>query len=282
MSSILLEPAVAVAVAGMLGLLVGSFLNVVIHRLPRMLERGWQAQCAELRDLPADAGGEAYNLIVPRSACPSCGHKISVYENIPVLSWLVLRGKCSACGTAISARYPVVELLGGALAALAIARFGPGAQGLAACALLWTLLALSFIDADTQLLPDDLTLPLIWAGLAVNLAGVFVPIQEAVIGAIAGYLSLWTVYWLFKLIRGKEGMGFGDFKLLAALGAWLGWKVLPAIVLLSSVAGAMVGIALVLFRSRDRANPLPFGPYLAIAGAVALFAGPALVSYYLP
>ena len=274
------EPAVAMAAAAVLGLLVGSFLNVVIHRLPRMLERGWQAQCAELRGEPPVAM-EPYNLVVPRSACPSCGHKIGAHENVPVISWLFLRGRCSACGTAISARYPVVELLAGALAVAAIARFGPNWQGLAACALLWALLALTFIDFDTQLLPDDVTLPLLWAGLLANLFGLFVPVDEAIIGAIAGYLSLWSIYWAFKLLRGKEGMGYGDFKLLAALGAWMGWKVLPAIVLLSSAVGAIVGIGLILFRRRDHQQPMPFGPYLAVAGAIALFAGRPLVDLYL-
>jgi leader peptidase (prepilin peptidase)/N-methyltransferase len=277
----LLDPAVATAAAAVLGLLVGSFLNVVIHRLPRMLERGWHAQCAELRgEAPAEA--PAYNLVVPRSACPHCGHRIAAHENIPVLSWLMLRGKCSACGSRISARYPAVELIAGTLAALAIARFGPTWQGLAACGLLWTLVALTFIDADTQLLPDDITLPLVWSGLAVNLFGLYVPLSESVIGAIAGYLSLWLVYWAFKLVRGKEGMGYGDFKLLAALGAWLGWKMLPAIVLMSSAVGAVIGIGLIVSRGRDRASPLPFGPYLAIAGAIALFAGAPLARLYLP
>jgi leader peptidase (prepilin peptidase) / N-methyltransferase len=277
----LLDPAAAMVAAAVLGLIVGSFLNVVIHRLPRMLERGWQAQCAELRGEtpPAEA---PYNLVVPRSACPACGHRISALENVPVLSWLVLRGRCSACGTDISARYPIVELIAGTLGALAIAHFGPTWQGLAACGLLWTLLALTFIDLDTQLLPDDLTLPLLWAGLFVNLFGLFVPLHEAVIGAIGGYISLWSVYWAFKLIRGKEGMGYGDFKLLAALGAWMGWKALPAIVLLSSAVGAVIGLSLVLIKRRDHQQPLPFGPYLAVAGAVALFAGPPLIALYLP
>jgi leader peptidase (prepilin peptidase)/N-methyltransferase len=277
----LLDPAAATAAAAVLGLVVGSFLNVVIHRLPKMLERGWAQQCAELRgEEPALA--PAYNLVVPRSACPSCGHRIGALENVPVLSWLALRGRCRGCGTPISARYPAVELVAGFLAALAIWRFGPTWQGLVACVLLWALVALTFIDADTQLLPDDITLPLLWAGLAANLAGLFVPLREAVIGAIAGYLSLWSVYWAFKLIRGKEGMGYGDFKLLAALGAWLGWKVLPAIVLLSSLVGALVGIGLIVFRRHDRSVPLPYGPYLAVAGAIALFAGPALIRLYLP
>ena len=276
-----LEPPVAIAAAAALGLLVGSFLNVVIHRLPRMLERGWQAQCAELRG-EAVAPAERYDLVVPRSACPSCGHRIGAIENIPVVSWLALRGKCKACGTRISARYPIVELIAGAVAALAIWHFGPTWQGLAACVLLWALVTLTFIDLDTQLLPDDLTLPLLWAGLMVNVFGLFVPLREAVIGAIAGYLSLWSVYWAFKLLRGKEGMGYGDFKLLAALGAWLGWKLLPAIVLMSSAVGAVIGIALMIVQQRDHRQPMPFGPYLAIAGAVALFAGRPLVALYLP
>ncbi len=280
------DPLIHTFSALVVGLCVGSFLNVVIHRLPKMLERGWRAQCAELRDEPVPEE-PVYNLVVPRSACPACGHRITALENIPVVSWLALRGRCSACRAKIPARYPIVEILGGLLAAYAIYHFGPTAKGVAACVLLWTLLALTMIDVDTQLLPDDLTLPLLWAGLFVNLLGdkgvmgSFVSLNEAVIGAIAGYLSLWTVYWLFKLIRGKEGMGYGDFKLLAALGAWLGWQMLPLIVLLSSVVGAVVGIALIVFKGRDHNIPIPFGPYLAIAGAFALF-WPALARVYLP
>jgi leader peptidase (prepilin peptidase) / N-methyltransferase len=277
----LVDPAVATAAAAVLGLLVGSFLNVVIHRLPRMLERGWRAQCAELRGEPV-VDEPRYDLVAPRSACPHCGHRIGALENVPVLSWLALRGRCSACKARISARYPLVELSAGALGALAIVHFGPTWQAVAACGLLWALIALAFIDADTQLLPDDITLPLLWAGLVANLFEVFVPLREALIGAIAGYVSLWLVYWAFKLIRGKEGMGYGDFKLLAALGAWLGWKALPAIVLLSSAVGAVIGIALIVLQGRDRATPLPFGPYLAIAGAIALFAGQRLIALYLP
>ncbi len=273
MTSLLLDPAAAPFIAAAVGLCVGSFLNVVIHRLPKMLEQGWQDECAGLRgETPPER--PRYNIMVPRSRCPSCGHRITALENIPVLSWLVLRGKCSACGVAISARYPLVEILGGALAACAVWRFGPTWEALAACGFLWTLLALTFIDFDTQLLPDDITLPLLWAGLGVNLFGVFVPLRDAVIGAMAGYLALWTVYWLFKLIRGKEGMGYGDFKLLAALGAWLGWQLLPLIVLMSSIVGAVIGITLVVFKGRDHNIPLAFGPYLAIAGAIALFFGP--------
>ena len=281
MTSLLLDPAAAPFVAAVVGLCVGSFLNVVIHRLPRMLERGWQRECAELRgeiapNLPR------YNLVVPRSQCPACGHGITALENIPVMSWFALRGKCRACGVGISSRYPLVEILGGALAAAAVWYYGPTWQGLAACGFLWALMALTFIDFDTQLLPDDITLPLLWAGLAVNAFGLFVPLRDAVIGAMAGYLSLWTIYWLFKLIRGKEGMGHGDFKLLAALGAWMGWQILPLIVLMSSVVGAFIGIGLVVFKGRDHNIPLAFGPYLAIAGAIALFFGRTLLRTFFP
>jgi leader peptidase (prepilin peptidase) / N-methyltransferase len=271
----------AILTAAAIGLCVGSFLNVVIHRMPKILERGWQVQCAELRgeELPEQP---AYNLVVPRSGCPACGHPISALQNIPVGSWLVLGGKCAACKAPISARYPFVEILGGLIAVYAVIQFGPTVKAAAACGLLWTLLALTCIDFDTQLLPDSMTLPLMWAGLLVNLSGMFVPLATAVIGAAAGYLSLWTIYWLFKLIRGKEGMGYGDFKLLAALGAWLGWQMLPVIVLLSSVVGAVIGICLIAFKGRDHNVPLAFGPYLAIAGVIALFWGPALAKLYLP
>lgn len=275
------EPVFAVAAALVVGLCVGSFLNVVVHRLPKMLERAWREDCAE-HDGKEIEPAPPYNLVVPRSACPACGHRISAIENIPVVSWLALRGRCRACKAPISVRYPVVEILGGVFAVAAIVAFGATPKGAGACLLLWTLLALALIDADTQYLPDDLTLPLLWAGLVANLFELFTPLASAVIGAVAGYLSLWTVYWLFKLIRGKEGMGHGDFKLLAALGAWLGWKMLPLIVLLSSVAGAVIGLALIAFRGRDHTIPLPFGPYLALAGAIALFFGPGLVRFWLP
>jgi len=275
------DPVFATLTALVVGLCIGSFLNVVIYRLPRMLERGWQAQCAELRgEVPS--AEPAYNLVVPRSACPACGQRITALQNIPIVSWIALRGRCAKCSAPISPRYPAVEALGGLLAACAIWRFGATPQGIAACVLLWSLLALTMIDFDTQLLPDGITLPLLWAGLIVNLWGVFTPLANAVIGAIAGYLSLWTIYWLFKLIRGKEGMGYGDFKLLAALGAWLGWQVLPVIVLLSSVVGAIIGIALIVFKGRDHNVPLAFGPFLAIAGALALFFGPVLVRLVFP
>ena len=268
------EPRAALVV----GLCVGSFLNVVVHRLPKMMERDWHAQCAELRDEPPpEEKPPVYNLAVPRSACPECGHRIGALENVPVVSWLALRGACSACRKPISARYPLVEALGGLLAAYAIWRFGLTWKGGAACVLLWTLITLTFIDFDTQLLPDSLTLPLTWAGLIANLFGLFVPLADAVIGAIAGYLALWIVYWVFRLVRGKEGMGHGDFKLLAALGAWLGWQMLPLIILLSSVVGAAIGILLIVFKGRDHNIPLAFGPYLAVAGGIALFFGPTLI-----
>jgi leader peptidase (prepilin peptidase)/N-methyltransferase len=275
------DPVVATVVAAMTGLCVGSFLNVVIHRLPKMLERGWQAQCAELRGETPDPG-PTYNLVVPRSACPACGARITALQNIPVVSWLALRGRCAECKAPISSRYPLVEVLGGVLAACAIWRFGVTPQGIAASGLLWSLLALTMIDFDTQLLPDGITLPLMWAGLIVNLWNTFAPLSDAVIGAVAGYLSLWAVYWAFKLIRGKEGMGYGDFKLLAALGAWLGWQVLPVIVLLSSVVGACIGVTLIVFKGRDHSIPMAFGPFLAIAGAIALFFGTTLVKTYFP
>jgi leader peptidase (prepilin peptidase)/N-methyltransferase len=279
----LTDPLVAAFVGGIVGLCVGSFLNVVIHRLPKMLDRGWRAQCAELSGEPPSEQ-PPYNLITPRSQCPACGHRIGAFENIPVVSFLFLRGRCSACAVPISARYPIVELLTGALTVAAVLRFGVTPAAAAACLFLWSLIALTFIDFDTQLLPDSITLPLLWSGLLANVAG-FLPgvsLRDAVIGAIAGYVALWTIYWLFKLIRGKEGMGYGDFKLLSALGAWLGWQMLPLIVLLSSFVGAIIGIGLVVFKGRDHQIPLAFGPYLAIAGVIALFFGRSLISLYLP
>lgn len=268
--------------AGLLGLCVGSFLNVVIHRLPKMMEQDWLAQCAELRGEAAPDQGEALSLAKPRSRCPSCGHQITALENIPLLSYLlILKGKCSACGTRISPRYPVIELMTGLLSAYAAWHFGPTIQTIGALALLWALIALSAIDLDTQLLPDSITLPLLWLGLAFNLWSAFADLPTAVIGAMAGYLSLWSVFWLFKLATGKEGMGYGDFKLLAALGAWLGWQMLPAIILLSSIVGAIVGIALIVAARRGRNVPIPFGPYLAAAGVIALFWGQRITQGYL-
>lgn len=262
----------AIGSALVLGLVIGSFLNVVIARLPQMMENEWQDQANELRGEPV-AERERFNLVTPRSRCPSCGHAIGALENIPLVSWVVLRGRCSSCGSAISPRYPVVELMSGALCALAAWRYGASVQGAAAMVLTFFLIALAFIDLDTQLLPDSMTIPLLWLGLALNLWGVFAPLDSAVIGAIAGYLLLWSVYWLFKLVTGKEGMGYGDFKLLAALGAWFGWQLLPSIILLASVVGAAVGIALIVFRRHGREVPIPFGPYLAGAGLLALYLG---------
>jgi len=283
MPALATDPQTIAVVAGIIGLCVGSFVNVVIYRLPKMLDRGWRAQCAELAG-ESVAESPPYNLVIPRSQCPSCGHPISALENIPVLSYMVLRGRCKACKARISARYPLVEVLTGALTVAAALRFHGIPTIAAACVLLWTLVALTFIDFDTQLLPDNITLPLIWAGLLVNIAGIMpgVTLRDAVLGAVAGYLALWIVYWLFKLIRGKEGMGYGDFKLLAALGAWLGWQMLPLIVLLSSLVGAAIGIGLVVFKGRDHQVPLAFGPFLAIAGAIALFFGQPLMALYLP
>lgn len=268
------------AVAGLLGLCVGSFLNVVIHRLPKMMEEEWQAQCAELRgETPSTVAN--LTLARPRSRCPSCGHQITALENIPLLSYLFLRGKCSNCATPISPRYPIVEAITALLSAYAAWHFGPTLQAIGALFLIWALIALTVIDFDTQLLPDSITLPLLWAGLAFNLVNTYADLSSAVIGAMIGYLSLWSVFWLFKLATGKEGMGYGDFKLLAALGAWLGWQMLPAIILLSSVVGAGIGIAMIAATRQGRNTPIPFGPYLATAGLIALFWGPQLTRSYL-
>jgi leader peptidase (prepilin peptidase)/N-methyltransferase len=274
------QPGLFIALAILLGLLVGSFLNVVIHRLPHMMQRDWREQCAWINGNTL-AEEPPYNLVLPRSACPSCKHQITWFENIPVLSWLALRGRCSECGVPISKRYPLVEILTGALFGYAAWRWGVGMQTVLIWGLLASLIALSFIDLDTQLLPDSITLPLLWIGLLVNLNAVFCSLDEAVIGAVAGYLSLWSVYHLFKILTGKEGMGFGDFKLLAALGAWLGWKMILPIVLAASFAGALIGIAMIVFAGRDRAKPMPFGPWLALGGLVALFWGDTLLQFWL-
>jgi leader peptidase (prepilin peptidase)/N-methyltransferase len=274
------DPAVFALAAGLLGLMVGSFLNVVIHRLPIMMERDWAAQCAELKGEAAPVV-EPLSLARPRSRCPHCGHQITALENIPVISWLVLRGRCKACAAPISLRYPLVEALTGLLFGLAAWHFGFTAAGLGALVLIAALVALTAIDFDTQLLPDDITLPLLWVGLALNAFNVFTDLKSAVIGAMAGYLSLWSVYWLFKIFTGKEGMGFGDFKLLAALGAWLGWQMLPLTILLSSLVGAVVGISMMAFARHGRNVPIPFGPYLAAAGLIALVWGKPLTRAYL-
>ncbi|MRW91591.1 prepilin peptidase [Duganella sp. FT80W] len=269
-STLLFAPAGDLAIsliAAVFGLLFGSFLNVVIHRLPIMMQREWDNDFAEASDKPP-VHTTRYNLVVPRSACPHCQHQITAMENIPVISWLALRGKCSNCKAPISPRYPLVELLTAGLSALVVWQLGSGWAGLAGLFLLYMLIALTFIDFDTQLLPDDLTYPLIWAGLLVNLNGTYTSLHSAVIGAAAGYLVLWSIYWLYKLTRKREGMGYGDFMLLAALGAWMGWTMLPAIILMSSVVGAVVGIVLMIINRRGFDLQIPFGPYLAAAGLI--------------
>ena len=261
-----LGPALA---AGLIGLLIGSFLNVVIYRMPKMMQREFDDACAEnCGKEPVHA--DTFNLSMPRSACPHCGHKITALENIPVVSYLALRGKCSACRAQISARYPAIELLTGLLSAWLVWTFGSGSLGLATMVFGFLLVAMTFIDLDTQFLPDDLTYPLLWLGLLVNLTGAIVPLRDAVLGAVAGYMALWSVNALYKLVRKHDGMGNGDFKLLGALGAWMGWGMLPAIILLSSVVGAVIGIAMMVFGGTNRETRIPFGPYLTGAGLIAL------------
>lgn len=274
------SPVAWIIIAGILGLLVGSFLNVVIYRLPIILEREWTEQCAELGD-QASPPEAVFTLSRPRSTCPHCGHVITALENIPVISYLFLAGKCKACRSPISIRYPVIEAISALMSVIIAWHFGFGWSAVGALLLSWALIALTFIDVDHQLLPDKITLPLIWLGLAFNLSGVYTDLHSSVIGAIAGYVSLWSIYHLFKLVTGKEGMGYGDFKLLAALGAWMGWQALPMIVLLSSFVGAIIGITLVLLKQHQREIPIPFGPYLAIAGWIALVWGEIINSAYL-
>jgi leader peptidase (prepilin peptidase) / N-methyltransferase len=269
-----------VAIAMLLGLVAGSFLNVVIHRLPKMMERQWRDECAELGGAEP-AAAEPYNLVVPRSACPQCGHGITALENIPIASYIALGGRCSACKKAISLRYPIVEGFVAVLSGYVAWRFGFSTAMFGALLFVWAMVALGFIDLDTFYLPDSINLPLLWAGLLFNTGAVFIDLRSAVIGAAAGYIALWSVYWIFKLATGKEGMGYGDFKLLAAIGAWLGWKMLPLVILLSSVVGAVIGIGLVVFARHGRNVPIPFGPYLAAAGVIALFWGEPLTRQYL-
>jgi len=270
-------PVLLYATAGFVGLCVGSFLNVVVHRLPRMMEAQWKAECAALAaqgdDAPAPEPAGTYNLLTPASRCPSCGTAIRAWHNVPVAGWLWLRGRCAACRAPISARYPAVEFAAGLAAVLMAWRFGATGAGVAAMLFAWALLALTFIDLDTQLLPDDITLPLLWLGLIANAFGAFTDLRSAVFGAVAGYLLLWLVYWGFRLIAKKEGMGYGDFKLLAALGAWTGWQVLPFIVLVSAGTGAVIG-GLLLWKARSGSDTrIPFGPYLALGGLAGLLWG---------
>ena len=274
------SPLAFVLLAGITGLLVGSFLNVVIWRLPKMLERDWREQAHDILGLPGETPLPTYNLLLPHSQCPHCEHRIRVWENIPLLSYVFLRGRCSACAAAISPRYPLTELACGLLSAFVAWHFGFGWPAGLMLILSWGLLAMSLIDAEHQILPDVLVLPLIWLGLIVNSFGLFVSLHEALWGAVAGYGLLWSVFWLFKLVTGKDGMGYGDFKLLAMLGAWGGWQILPLTILLSSLVGAIIGLVLLRWRHAKTSTPIPFGPYLAIAGWIALLWGGQITDLY--
>lgn len=292
-------PLLLLAIVLGFGLLIGSFLNVVIYRMPLGMTQAWRRECldflaedvaentpgashqlAALREAVLPADERSFSIVWPASHCPKCGSAIRAWQNIPLVSYALLGGKCANCKTAIAIRYPLVELLAGLVSVVVVAQLGIGMVGITALILSYALIALSLIDYDTKLLPDDITLPLLWLGLIVNLFGVHTSLPDAVLGAVFGYLSLWGVYQLFKLVTGKEGMGFGDFKLLAMLGAWLGWQMLPMIIILSSLTGAVLGGALLLF-GRDRNNPIPFGPYLAIAGWIAMLWGPEILESYL-
>lgn len=276
------QPTLFVVLVFVVGLMVGSFLNVVIHRLPRMLERGWRAEARAYLDPEVTIEKqERYNLVVPGSHCPGCNKRIHFWENVPVLSWLFLRARCSGCAMRISARYPLVELSAAILGAVVAAHFGFGWAAGGALLLTWSLVALTMIDFDHQLLPDNITLPMLWAGLLFSLIPGLVSPADAIIGAAAGYLTLWSVFWLFKLATGKDGMGYGDFKLLAMLGAWLGWQALPAVILMSAFVGAAVGVVLIVMQRLGREVPIPFGPYLATAGWIALLWGEDLNRMYL-
>lgn len=291
MEYLIASPAALLVAALLLGLVIGSFLNVVAYRLPIMMELAWREQARESEAQPFEppphtADGAEFNLVVPRSACPHCGAAISAWQNVPVVSWLMLRGRCASCGGGVSVRYPAVEAFVGVASLVVAAAFGPTWETVAALGFTWTLIALSLIDFDHQLLPDSMTLPLLWAGLLVSLlplpgGPLFATLTDSAIGAMAGYVALWAVFWLFKLLTGKEGMGYGDFKLLAALGAWLGWQLLPLVILLSAAVGSVVGVALIVVLGRDRQIPIPFGPYLAAAGWIALLWGAELVDWYL-
>ena len=284
------SPPLFIAVVFAFCLIIGSFLNVVIYRLPIMMEREWREQCEEMAKSPTvtEVPEERFDLVVPRSRCPSCGQLIKAWQNIPVVSYLILGGKCAKCGESISARYPIVEMMTAVLAALCAWRFGAGPEAIMAIVMTLALVPVAMIDADTQLIPDSIVLPLMWIGLAMSLyhpvvgaETLFIPPRDAIVGAMAGYLSLWSIYWLFKLVTGKEGMGYGDFKLLAALGAWLGWQHLHIIILMSAVVGAIVGIAMMAFRKHERSVPIPFGPYLAAAGWITMMWGSDIWNLYL-
>ena len=277
------SPVFLVIATGALGLVVGSFLNVVIHRLPIMMNRAWTSECREHlgETVPESEEQTRFNLLTPASRCPDCNHRISILENIPVISYLLLRGRCAECGAAISVRYPIVELTTALLSIIMALHFGYNVQMLMALGFTWALVPLFLIDFDHQILPDSITLPLLWAGLVLSLFNVFIDAHSSIIGAVAGYLSLWSIYHLFRLVTGKEGMGYGDFKLLAAIGAWVGWQALPVVILFSSVVGAGIGILLILFKGRDHSQPIPFGPFLAAAGWMTLLWGNDIIQLYL-
>ncbi|WP_370691485.1 A24 family peptidase [Methylicorpusculum sp.] len=281
--TIAINPILLIVIVGLVGLLVGSFLNVVIYRLPIMMKRDWRNECAEFLNLPAERSQDDsdFNLVFPLSRCPHCSTPIKPYQNIPVISFLVMKGRCAHCHEPIALRYPLIEALTGLCSALIAWRFGYSPEMGAALFMTWALIALSAIDLEHQLLPDSITLPLLWSGLFLSLFNVFADSQSSIIGAIAGYLCLWFVYHGFKLLTGKEGMGYGDFKLLAAFGAWLGWQYLTMIILLSSVTGALIGMAMIIFVRHDKNVPIPFGPYLAIAGWIALLWGDKINQFYL-
>ncbi|CAI8744089.1 Leader peptidase / N-methyltransferase [Pseudomonas donghuensis] len=281
LNSLASQPLMYLSIALLLGLIIGSFLNVLVHRLPIMLERQWQAEAREVLELPSEAQAPRFDLLLPPSQCPHCAHRIRPWENIPVISYLALRGRCSSCQARISPRYPLVELACGALTLFVAWRFGVTGTALALLVLSWGLLAMSMIDIEHHLLPDALVLPLLWLGLIVNAFEMFVPLEDALWGTVAGYLSLWSVFWLFKMLTGKEGMGYGDFKLLAMLGAWGGWQILPLTLLLSSLLGAVIGLIMLRLQRKQASTPIPFGPYLAIAGWIALLWGGQITTSYL-
>ncbi|MBF4207006.1 MULTISPECIES: A24 family peptidase [Pseudomonas] len=281
LNSLASQPLMYLSIALLLGLIIGSFLNVLVHRLPIMLERQWQAEAREVLELPSEAQAPRFDLLLPPSQCPHCAHRIRPWENIPVISYLALRGRCSSCQARISPRYPLVELACGALTLFVAWRFGVTGTALALLLLSWGLLAMSMIDIEHHLLPDALVLPLLWLGLIVNAFEMFVPLEDALWGTVAGYLSLWSVFWLFKMLTGKEGMGYGDFKLLAMLGAWGGWQILPLTLLLSSLLGAVIGLIMLRLQRKQASTPIPFGPYLAIAGWIALLWGGQITTSYL-
>ena len=280
------NPAFFYTSIALISLAIGSFLNVVIYRFPKMLEQGWYEECREFLSEELDKNKvaetkEKITLSKPASTCPKCGHKIRFYENIPVISWLFLKGKCSSCQSKISIRYPLIEAATALLSVVIATKFGVTIQTLFLLILTWGLVSLTMIDFDHMLLPDQITLPLMWLGLLVNITATYTPLQDAVIGAAVGYMSLFSIFWLFKLITGKEGMGFGDFKLVAVFGAWMGWQLLPLLILMASFVGALVGISLMVFKNHQREQAIPFGPYLAVAGWITLIWGQSIWNWYL-